>query len=275
MQKKPNKPKKQPDYSKAPPSSLKLMGRYVPTQKKKHPLIQLFCKTENQLEDLLKWLESLALIQILSLVGNTGLIIAAATYVGSEKQRRDAEVLSAWQTITSAYEQGGNGGRIQALEFLNASPGANWRRKFPWFCAPVSICVWPAQSLSGVDLSRNTLEQDRGDLVIGVYLAEIELPQARLRNANFRGAFLRGANLQNALLRDADFRGAYFIGTNLQGATLWGADFRGAKSLKTEQITQAKLCFTKLPTDIDLPPNRDCAELGIDPETGKPIVPPK
>ena len=265
MQKKPNTPNKQPDYSKAPPSSLKLMGRYVPSHKKKHPLIQLFCKTENQLENLLRWLKSLALIQILGLVGNIGLIIAVATYVGSEKQRRDAEVLSAWQTITSAYEQGGSGGRIQALEFLNASPGANWRRKFPWFCAPVSICVWPAQSLSGVDLSRNTLQQDRGDLVIGVYLAGIQLPQARLWNANFRDAYLRGANLQGAQLWGADFRGAYLINTNLQGA----------KGLKTGQLMQAKLCRTKFPKDIDLSQNRDCAKLGFNPETGNPVDPKK
>jgi hypothetical protein len=105
-------------------------------------------------EPLLRWADNQALISLLGVVGNIGILIAVVSYVGSEKQRRDAEVLNAWQTLTSAYGQSGSGGRIQALEFLNASPGANWRRRFPWFCAPLPLCTWPQESLAGIDLTR-------------------------------------------------------------------------------------------------------------------------
>jgi hypothetical protein len=100
-------------------------------QKPKNPFVEPFYKAEQQLEKVLHWLRSIALLEILGIIGNTGIILAALTYIGSEKQRRNAEVLNAWQTLTSAYGQEGSGGRIQALEFLNASPGTHWRRKFP------------------------------------------------------------------------------------------------------------------------------------------------
>jgi uncharacterized protein YjbI with pentapeptide repeats len=357
------------------------------------PLIKL----EKRLwEPLLIWANNQALLGLLGLVGNVGIIVAVVTYIGSEKQRRNAEVLNAWQTITSAYGQSGSGGRIQALEFLNASPGANWRRKFPWVCAPHSLCVWPAESLAGINLAvestkitpstEATLPTDnnkREERLSGVYLAGIQLPEAylssanfeganlgganlidallmnanfegadltvanlkgaSLREANFKGAFLReadfedaalietnfegadlrkanlegaaliDANLEGAALIDANLEGAFLRGANLEGAflrganledaafdkaSLEGADLRkanlkgaalidanlegadlreanlegtrlvfanleGAKNLETEQITRAKLCLTKLPLAISLPPNRDCAEIGI------------
>ena len=94
-----------------------------------------FIKLEKLIwEPILVWADNQALLSLLGLIGNVGLIIAVGMYIGSEKQRRDAEVLTAWQTITNAYSQPGDGGRIHALEFLNASPrnreddypGANW-----------------------------------------------------------------------------------------------------------------------------------------------------
>jgi uncharacterized protein YjbI with pentapeptide repeats len=330
----PQQPKKQPDYSKAPNSSLKLMGRYIPShpEKKVHPFVKPFYKVEQRLEKVLHWLRNMALLEILGIVGNVGLIIAVVTYIGSEKQRRNAEVLNAWQTLTSAYEQSGSGGRIQALEFLNASPGANWRRKFPWVCAPHPLCVWPAESLAGINLAVESTEiklstEEETDSskteqrLSGVYLATIQLPNAFLQGANFEGAFLQGANLEGAFLWGANLEGAFlftanlegaFLGSanlegaelgganlvgaklgganlegaflsnanlegaslsnaNLEGAFLGSANLEGAKHLETEQVTNAMLCFTKLPPDIGIPPNRDCAKLGLDPETGERI----
>ncbi|MCG8365121.1 MAG: pentapeptide repeat-containing protein, partial [Pseudanabaenales cyanobacterium] len=169
-----------------------------------------FIKLEKRAwEPLLTWANNQALLSLLGLIGNAGIIIAVLTYVGSEKQRREAEVLNAWQTITSAHGQAGSGGRIQALEFLNASPGANWRRRFPWFCAPLPLCTWPAESLDGVNLtigSDNNSPPDEqstssdGDRTIvspaRVYLAQIQLPGASLISANLESANLQGANLE-------------------------------------------------------------------------------
>ena len=387
-----------------------------------------FIKLEKRTwEPLLAWANNQALLSLLGLIGNAGIIIAVLTYVGSEKQRRDAEVLNAWQTITSAHGQAGSGGRIQALEFLNASPGANWRRRFPWFCAPLPLCTWPAESLDGVNLtigSDNNSPPDEqstssdGDRTIvspaRVYLAQIQLPGASLisanlesanlqganlegaelwdvnlewailwnanlegadlRNANLDGAMLwnvnldganlQGANLEGAILRDANLEGADLLGANLEGARLRNANLEGAdlflanlkgaylseanleeanlqganlegailwnanleradlqganlegaslfdanlegaylggvnlegadlggvnleeawlddanlerdRNLTKDLLAQAKLCRTKLPEGIPLNPNRDCEEMGIDPETGGRVAPP-
>ena len=198
-------------------------------------------------EPLLAWANDQAILSLLGLIGNLGLIIAVATYIGSEKQRRDAEVLNAWQTITSAYGQSGSGGRMQALEFLNASPGANWRRKFPWFCAPFDLCVWERENLSGINLS--------------------------VPDGDGEGVFLGGVNLEGANLFSANLQGAILGNANLQGANLNGVNLEGAQNLGQDQLATAKLCQNTLPNGIDLDPNRDCQELGIDPETGEWIGP--
>ncbi len=198
-------------------------------------------------EPLERWANNQALISLLGLVGNIGILIAVASYVGSEKQRREAEVLNAWQTLTSAYGQSGSGGRIQALEFLNASPGANWRRRFPWFCAPLSLCTWPAESLAGINLAT-----DDGT---GVYLREINLLRADLRDANLEGADLKHANLLKADLRDANLKEASLTFANLEGADLKGANLeRGSLSstnlkgadLEHANLKEASLSFANL-----------------------------
>ena len=230
------------------------------------PLIRL---EKNTWEPLLAWANNQALLSLLGLVGNIGLIIAVATYIGSEKQRRNAEVLNAWQTITSAHGQAGSGGRIQSLEFLNASPGANWRRKFPWFCAPVSICLWQAESLDGIDLSigieANSLPEKQSALfnnhhssrtvVSAIYLRRIKLPRASLIGANLegvdlwkanlKGAKLGGANLEGANLEFAKLQGAILVDANLKGANLESANLKGA-NLSLAVLERADLVQSNL-----------------------------
>ncbi|MEM9485300.1 MAG: pentapeptide repeat-containing protein [Cyanobacteria bacterium P01_F01_bin.116] len=257
---------------------------------------QPFIKLENLIwEPILTWADNQALLSLLGVIGNVGLIIAVGMYIGSEKQRRDAEKFAAWQTITNAQGQPGSGGRKEALEFLNASspskdyklwkslsasfrdekykeyPGANWRRRA--IC--LWLCTWAGASLEGIDLTAT------GETV---YLKDVQLPDAQLGKANLAGADLRDANLQdaqlwdaklqNAFLWNANFQGAFFEDANLAGAELTNTNFvnanlEGAKNLKPEQISQAKLCATKLPPDISLDPNRDCEELGIELEIDK------
>ncbi|NJM58793.1 MAG: hypothetical protein HC857_17205 [Synechococcales cyanobacterium RU_4_20] len=47
-------------------------------------------------EPILHWANNQAWLSLLSVVGNVGPIIAATSYVCSEKLRRDAEVFTAW-----------------------------------------------------------------------------------------------------------------------------------------------------------------------------------
>lgn len=208
------------------------------------------------------WANNLALLELLSLVGNIGLIIAVGMYIASEKQRRDTEVLTAWQTISNAHGQPGDAGRIDALEFLNASPrnskysGANWRRRA--IC--LWICTWERQSLAGIDLSvdpmdiselgiqnaifnlpeslssvsalnmQNSIfsEIESNDDIRRVLLNKVQLPKAYLWRANLQGVDLAEANLQGADLREANLKNASLWGINLQGAFLMDANLQGA-----------------------------------------------
>ncbi|MEM1307930.1 MAG: pentapeptide repeat-containing protein [Cyanobacteria bacterium P01_H01_bin.153] len=199
--------------------------------------------SERRLEAVLAWLQQAALLEILALVGNLGLIVAVFTYLGTEKQRRDAEVLNAWQTITSAAGQSGNGGRIRALEFLNASPGANWRRRVTCLW----VCTWPAESLNGINLeveftSEHTPTREQS---LGAYLAGIQLPRARLFQAHLAGSVLLKANLARADLTFADLVGADLRFANLEGAFLNGVNLERA-SLGDANLTRASLRFANL-----------------------------
>ena len=217
--------------TKIPKETLRRMGMYIPPQeleKKVHPVLWPLWWAEKRLERLLGLLQRLALLEILGIIGNVGILFAVVAYIGTEKQRRDAEVFNAWQTITGAYGQSGNGGRIQALEFLNASPanregqypGANWRRRSVCFW----ICTWPAASLEGIDLSVSLEEK-------GAYLRAVQLRRARLGEADLQNADLGGANFEGAELGDVNLAGANLSAANFEEAYLGDANLIGASLL--------------------------------------------
>ena len=107
----------------------------------------------------------------------------------------------------------------------------------------------------------------------GAVLWSANLEGADLGFANLEGAVLSRANLEGANLWSANLEGADLGGANLEGAYLWGANLEGVENLTQSQLSEALLCRTTLPDDIALDPNRDCEELGIDPETGEYVGP--
>ncbi|MGB3493443.1 MAG: pentapeptide repeat-containing protein [Elainellaceae cyanobacterium] len=202
---------------------------------------------ERGLETFVADLKNLAFLELLGLVANITIIISLGTYLFTEKQRRDAEIFNAWQTITSADGTGGNGGRRRALEFLNASPanlfndygGAHWRRRFPWICVPLTqVCpLWRREPLDGLDVSNAYLA---GIELPNVSLTRATLTETDLRGANLFSANLRKADLFSANLQDADLRGANLGGTNLQEADLQEANLWFA-NLKKADLWRANL----------------------------------
>ena len=247
------KKKRQPDYSQTPPETLKRMGRYVSPQSQKvkiHPIVKPFHFIENGMEYILGWLKEIAFLEILGIISNVGILLAVATYIGTEKQRRDTEVLNAWQTITSAHNQTGNGGRIQALEFLNASPadetynypGANWRRRS--IC--LWLCLWPKEKLDGINLEVELLDTTAStNTSQGAYLARIQLPEASLAHAHLENTFLVEANLKMANLFYADLRESDLSKSNLEKAILWGASLDQA-NLFDANLVEANLGYASL-----------------------------
>lgn len=177
---------------------------------------------ERGLETFVDDLKSLAFVDLASVLADIAIIISLATFLtGGEQRRHDEQVYEAWQVITNAYGQPGNGGRIRALEFLNSTPGTPGRRR--WFGLP-----WDPESLQGIDVSKANL--------VGIRLPNASLSSANLEGASFsdadlKGAFLIGADLQDAGLSNADLQGATLLVANLQGVYLSRANLKDANLL--------------------------------------------
>jgi hypothetical protein len=141
-----------------------------------------------------------ALFDLLELAGRLGILIAAVSYLRGGEQRKRAAQFQAWQVITGAEGKGGNAGRLEALEALNAD-GA---------------------SLSGVRLDSAALQ--------GIALPRADLSRARMSFVLMQRADLVGADLTRADLRLADLAGADVAGASFAGALLDRANLRGLRN---------------------------------------------
>ena len=163
-------------------------------------------------------------LEALEYLGRFGVLIAVIFYFAESGDRLKQKHYQAWQVINSAQDKGGNGGRIDALEQLNAD----------------------GVSLVGVNLS-------------SAFLMGVQLPKARLarsnfdeadaRNANFHQAILADASLQYANLRDAHLENVSFARSDLTDADLVGADLTNADltgaSLEDADLRNANLTGVK------------------------------
>lgn len=147
-------------------------------------------------------------LEILEYMGSLSVLVGVILYVSESGDRTKQRHYQAWQVIDTAQGKGGNGGRVEALEELNADHVA----------------------LVGVDVS-------------GAFLQGVRLPSARLsrsnlsaadaRNSSFRLSNFTDSDLHFANFRQGDFYGANFAECNMDdidfsGADLTEADFTGA-----------------------------------------------
>jgi uncharacterized protein YjbI with pentapeptide repeats len=111
-------------------------------------------------------------------------------------------------------------------------------------------------NLSSANLSGATLSD--ADMS-GADLSGATLNDAMAWSADMSGADLSGADLSGAILQNINFNN-----TNLTGANFYNTDLDEALNLEETQISSSQLCWTKLPRDIKLDPDRDCKQLGIE-----------
>ena len=78
-------------------------------------------------------------------------------------------------------------------------------------------------------------------------LTNVNLPQALLKESDFKGANLTGATFRGAELRGARFFQADLLKVNFRDADLTDADLSGAKNLTASQLGGANLTNAKLP----------------------------
>lgn len=139
-------------------------------------------------------------------LGSAGLIFLVEI---KDRQKRDH--YEAWQVINSSQGQTGSGGRIQALQDLNAD-GIN-----------LEGVAAPGADLSGVNLQGAKLNRARlGEAI----LSEANLQEAELENADLRGAYLWKANLHKTNLKTANLQRVCLNEADLQEAILIGAIFK-------------------------------------------------
>lgn len=156
------------------------------------------------------WLSNWRFLEVLGYLERFGVLVAVIFYFGESGDRLKQKHYQAWQVINSAEGKGGDGGRVEALEELNAD----------------------GVSLVGVDLSSAFLQ--------GAKLRKAMLARAVFDGADARDAELAGADMENASLRSANFRGARLERVDLRGSALDDADLNGA------QLREADLSGTSL-----------------------------
>jgi hypothetical protein len=177
-------------------------------------------------------LSNWSFLEVLEYLSSFGVLIAVIFYFGESGDRLKQKHYQAWQVINTAQGKGGNGGRIEALQELNADG-----------ISLVGVDVSGA-FLQGIRLQRASLARSNfsaADLRDSD-LTFADLSDADLRSANLRHSILRGTNLEHADLTEADLFSADLTGADLSGAALANADLRNTNlaNLKWSDILNVK-----------------------------------
>lgn len=160
-------------------------------------------------------------LEVLEYLGSLSILVGIIFYFSESGDRIKQRHYQAWQVINTAQGKGGSGGRIEALQELNAD-------KVPLVGVDVSTAF-----LQGIHLENaSLLRADLGSADLrGSSFQSADLTFAALRSANFRGSNLQNANLSSANLSDTDLVGANLTGAKLDFADLSSADLRNANLL--------------------------------------------
>ena len=253
---------------------LKRLGVALPMPTPRKRLLRRFADwwettpAEKALEDIEHILSNSALLNIVNLVAGVTIILSLATWWLGREERRENELFATWSIINDADQDQSGVVRV-AVERLH-------RNGFS-----LSGLVLSGTYLEGANLERTGLSYAnlQGAILVGANLQGAALDGSNLQEANLAwaylaGTYLGGANLQGAVLEGTNLAGANLASANLARTNLREANLEGARNITQDQLTQAKLCGTKLPDDITLDPNRDCEEMGFDPKTGMQFLPP-
>ena len=198
----------------------------------RHGWAEPFVRLEYGMEWTAYVLSNWSFLEVLEYLGSFGVLIAVIFYFAESGDRLKQKHYQAWQVINSAQGKGGNGGRMEALEELNADG------------VPLVGVDLSAAFLQGVRLRRAKLGRANFDAADAraADMTGADVENANMRSANFRGARLEGASLQGSVLDDADFSGADLKGADLSGASLENADLRNAdlEGVKWETVRSVK-----------------------------------
>ncbi|MGB6744744.1 MAG: pentapeptide repeat-containing protein [Terracidiphilus sp.] len=185
-------------------------------------------------------LSNWSFLEVLEYLGTFSVLIAVIFYFSESGDRIKQRHYQAWQVINTAQGKGGSGGRIEALQELNAD-------KVPLVGVDVSSAFLQGLNLHGANLMRSDFSS--ADLR-NSNLTSVDFTLANLNTANLRDAALDHAKFVETDLRNADLEGSSLVAADLSGAILDDADLRHAdlkdiewqhiKSLKRANIAAAR-----------------------------------
>jgi hypothetical protein len=184
-------------------------------QQTKHAWMVPFVAFEWMWEWIAYALSNWTFLEVLDYLETFSVLIAVIFYFSESGDRVKQRHYQAWQVVNTSQGKGGSGGRIEALQELNAD-------RVP---------------LVGVDVS-------------GAFLQGVRLEKARLLRANFSAADVRdgkfpSADFSNASLRSTNFRRSNLEQVSFQGANLDESDLTGAM-LSEADLTDASLADADL-----------------------------
>ncbi|MGA9464754.1 MAG: pentapeptide repeat-containing protein [Terracidiphilus sp.] len=157
-------------------------------------------------------------LEVLEYLGTFSVLVAVIFYFSEAGDRVKQRHYQAWQVINTAQGKGGSGGRIEALQELNAD-------KVPLVGVDVSSAFLQGIHLHRANLLRanfNATDLRNSDL------SDCNLTLANLNSANLRGAILDHSSFAQADLRNSDLNSSSLAGSDLSGAVLDDADLRDA-----------------------------------------------
>ncbi len=163
-------------------------------------------------------LSNWSFLEALEYLSSFGVLIAVIFYFTESSDRIKQKHYQAWQVINTAQGKGGNGGRIDALQELNAD-------RIPLVGVDVSGAFLQGLHLHSAHLSRSNFSA--ADLRDSD-LSSADMSDAKLRSANCRACILRSADLERADFTDSDLVNADLTGADISGGTLANADLRNA-----------------------------------------------
>src|ERR1700747_3259472 len=144
-------------------------------------------------------LNNWSFLEVLEYLSSFGVIIAVVFYFAESGDRLKQKHYQAWQVINTAQGKGGSGGRIEALQELNAD----------------------GVPLVGVDVSSAFLQ---GLKLERANLLRADFSTADLRRSDLRSADFTNANLHSANFRESDLENASFQSADSQDVALLGSN---------------------------------------------------
>ncbi|HTV14736.1 MAG TPA: pentapeptide repeat-containing protein [Acidobacteriaceae bacterium] len=183
--------------------------------KGRHPALRPFLAVDWLWQWLAWLLGNWSFLQVLEYLGSFSVLIAVIFWFSDGRHRVQQRHYEAWQVINTAEGKGGSGGRMDALEELNADHVA----------------------LTGVDVSSAFLQ---GVRLPGARLARSSFSAADLRSSDLHGADLTWASLHFTNLRNSNLQSVEFEHTDLSDADLSGSNLQGAR-LDAANLTDADL----------------------------------